>query len=62
MLGVDTVDQIAAQWGVAPGEAADQLAQLLPGLIDSLTPEGHAPQGGFGGADALLGALTGMLQ
>ena len=62
VLGVDTVDQIAAQWGVAPGEAAGQLAQALPGLIDRLTPEGHAPQGGFGSADALPGALTGMLQ
>lgn len=62
VLGVDTLDQIAAQLGVEPGQAAGQLAQVLPGLIDGLTPSGQAPQGGFGNAGDLLGMLGGMLQ
>lgn len=62
VLGVETLDQIAGQLGVEPGQAAGQLAQVLPGLIDGLTPSGQAPQGGFGNAGDLLGMLGGMLQ
>lgn len=62
VLGVDTLDQIAAQLGVDPGQAAGQVAHVLPGLIDGLTPSGQAPQGGFGNAGDLLGMLGAMLQ
>ena len=62
VLGGDMLGQIASQLGVDPGQAAGQLAQVLPGLIDGLTPSGQAPEGGFGNAGDLLGALAGMLQ
>jgi len=62
VLGVDTLDQIAAQLGVDPGQAAGQVAHVLPALIDGLTPSGQAPQGGFGNAGDLLGMLGAMLQ
>ena len=62
VLGSGPLAQIAAQLGMAPGAAAGQLAQVLPGLVDQLSPKGEAPQGGFGNASDLLGMLGGLLQ
>ena len=62
VLGSGPLGQIAAQLGVGPGAAAGQLAQVLPGLVDQLSPKGEAPQGGFGNASDLLGMLGGLLQ
>ena len=56
------LSQIASQLGVGPGAAAGQLAQVLPGLIDQLSPRGEAPQGGFGTSNDLFGMLGGLLQ
>lgn len=42
-LGGDLLKQLAAQAGVSPEAAGGQLANLLPGLIDKLTPEGKLP-------------------
>jgi uncharacterized protein YidB (DUF937 family) len=36
--------QLAQQAGMSHGEAADGLSQILPGLIDKLTPDGQVPQ------------------
>ena len=62
VLGSGPLSQIAAQLGVGPGAAAGQLAQVLPGLVDHLSPKGEAPQGGFGNAGDLLGMLGGLLR
>ena len=62
VLGSGPLAQIAAQLGVAPGAAAGQIAQVLPGLVDHLSPQGDAPQGGFGNAGDLLGMLGGLLR
>lgn len=62
VLGSGPLSQIASQLGVGPGAAAGQLAQVLPGLIDQLSPRGEAPQGGFGTSSELLGMLGKMLQ
>jgi uncharacterized protein YidB (DUF937 family) len=43
-LGTDTVHRLANQAGVPPETATQQLAQLLPSLIDHLTPQGHVPE------------------
>ena len=61
-LGPDTVSQIGDQLGVGQGEAASQLSQILPGLIDHLTPNGQAPAGGLGNAGELLGRLGSLFQ
>ena len=61
-LGSDTVSNIAAKLGVAPDEAAGQLSQVLPGLINHLTPAGAAPQQGLGNSGDLMGMLGGLLQ
>ena len=62
VLGSGPLSQAAAQLGVAPGAAAGQLAQVLPGLVDHLSPQGQAPHGGLGNASDLLGMLGGLLQ
>ncbi|BEP94274.1 DUF937 domain-containing protein [Acidovorax sp. sif1233] len=62
VLGSGPLSQIAAQLGVGSGAAAGQLAQVLPGLIDQLSPRGEAPQGGFGTSSDLFGMLGGLLQ
>lgn len=62
VLGSGPLSEIAAQLGVGQGAAAGQLAQVLPGLVDHLSPQGQAPEGGFGNAGDLLGMLGGLLQ
>ena len=42
-LGGDLLKQLAAQAGLSPEAAGGQLASLLPGLIDKLTPGGKVP-------------------
>jgi uncharacterized protein YidB (DUF937 family) len=42
-LGQDHINQLAAQAGTTPDEAASQLAQKLPTAVDQLTPEGNVP-------------------
>lgn len=62
VLGNGTVANIAKQLGVDPAQASGQLAQMLPGLIDKLTPHGQAPQGGLGNSADLMGMLSGLLK
>ena len=60
---VSTVQaELSKQLGTSPGDAAGQLAQALPSLIDHLTPHGSAPEGGLGDAGDLFGMLGGLLQ
>jgi uncharacterized protein YidB (DUF937 family) len=42
-LGGDLLKQLAAQAGIGTEAAGGQLANLLPGLIDKLTPDGKMP-------------------
>lgn len=60
-LGSNTISDIAAKLGVNPDEAASQLSQVLPGLINHLTPEGQAPAQGLGNSGDLMGMLGGLL-
>lgn len=61
-LGSNTISDIAAKLGVNPDDAASQLSQVLPGLINHLTPEGQAPAQGLGNSGELMGMLGGLLQ
>jgi uncharacterized protein YidB (DUF937 family) len=54
-LGDPPVGQVANQLGVSPGEAAGHIAQLLPMILDHLSPSGEATAGGG------LGELGGVL-
>ena len=61
VLGPDTLSGLAEKLGVDPGEAAGQLSNILPGLIDQLTPQGQAPEQGLGNSGDLMGMLGGFL-
>lgn len=62
VLGGDLLGKLAGQLGVDPAQASGQLADLLPGLVDQLTPQGVAPENGLGDAGDLMGMLGGLLQ
>ena len=61
-LGSDTIASMAEKLGMSHGDMAGQLSNILPGLIDKLTPHGEAPAGGLGNAGDLMGMLGGLLQ
>ncbi len=46
VLGGGQLQNIAAQLGVSPEQASGSLADLLPQVVDQLTPNGQLPQGG----------------
>lgn len=58
LLGPDTVNQLASKVGTTAPEVTDQLSQLLPGLIDRISPNGQLPTGGIADiAQQALGSL-----
>lgn len=61
VLGQDVLSQLGAQagGGLSQGDLLGSLSQILPGVVDKMTPQGQAPQGGFGDLGSILGALTG---
>ena len=68
-LGHASVAQIAQQLGLDHGQAGNILAQVLPHLIDHLTPDGALPTGDAAAQSAhpdvigsALGALMGKLR
>jgi uncharacterized protein YidB (DUF937 family) len=44
VLGSDQVKELAAKAGISPDAASSALSQLLPTLVDKLTPNGQVPQ------------------
>lgn len=58
-LGHGPLNELAQQVGGSSSDLARQLAQLLPGLVDKLTPDGQLPQGGLPDAIGALGGLFG---
>lgn len=44
-LGADALAQLAAKLGISREELSTKLAQVLPGAIDKLTPDGVVPKG-----------------
>lgn len=57
ILGDDTLGRLAQQLGLSSGDAAGQLSQVLPQVVDRLTPQGRLPEGGLGDVGALLSAF-----
>jgi uncharacterized protein YidB (DUF937 family) len=57
-LGGDLLGGIAQQLGMSRGEASSGLADVLPQLIDRLTPQGQVPEGGFGDVASIMEALA----
>jgi len=44
VLGSDQVKALAAKAGISPDIAGGAIAQVLPGLVDRLTPNGSVPE------------------
>lgn len=61
VLGSEAISGLAAKLGINMGDTANQLSQVLPGLINHLTPHGQAPEGGLGSSGDLMGMLGGLL-
>ncbi|MHB1666773.1 MAG: YidB family protein [Thiomonas sp.] len=59
VLGSDTVKELAAKAGIDPTQAASGLSELLPQLVDKLTPGGQIPEGDL--LSQGLGRLKGEL-
>ena len=64
VLGNEQVQQFAQKLGISPDLASGQLAQILPALIDHISPNGQVPQGGVAaeGLSLLEGLFTGGSQ
>ena len=46
-LGSNTIQEIAQKLGISGTDASSALSELLPQIIDKLTPEGAIPEGGL---------------
>jgi len=57
VLGSDQVKALAAKAGISPDMAGGAIAQMLPGIIDKLTPNGQVPDN-----NSVMGMLGGLLQ
>lgn len=57
VLGPDTLSALTRQTGGQSSDVLGQLAQLLPQVIDRLTPHGQVPASGLGNTSDLLGML-----
>lgn len=60
VLGSDVLGQLARSAGMDHGAAAGQLSELLPQVVDALTPNGHLPQQGSD-LGAMLPQILGSL-
>jgi uncharacterized protein YidB (DUF937 family) len=55
-LGSGELSSLASRLGMSQGEVSSKLAQLLPDVVDKLTPNGQVPDAGSLGE--LLGSLA----
>ena len=60
VLGQDVLGQLARSAGMDQGAAAGQLSQMLPQIVDMLTPDGRLPQQGTD-LGAMLPQILGSL-
>jgi uncharacterized protein YidB (DUF937 family) len=60
VLGKDTIGKLASKLGMDSGALTSQLTNLLPDVVDKLTPNGKVPEGDImSQATDLLGGLFG---
>ncbi|AFJ46820.1 YidB family protein [Shimwellia blattae] len=62
LLGNGELESLASSMGVAPEQASAMLAQVLPGIVDGLSPSGSVPEHGNlleNGLEMLAGKLLG---
>ena len=44
VFGSSTISDLASRLGMSEGQASSTMAQLLPDVINQLTPEGQVPE------------------
>lgn len=59
VLGSDVLGQFARQAGLSGADAGSALAQVLPALVNEVTPQGRVPEAGA--LEGVLGSLLGGL-
>jgi uncharacterized protein YidB (DUF937 family) len=57
VLGSEQVTALAAKAGISPDVAGTAIAQILPGLVDKLTPNGEVPA-----HNSVMDMVGGLLQ
>ncbi len=57
VLGGTVIRHLAGQARMTQGETSDSLAQILPALVDRLSPEGDAQAMGMGAIQSQLGGF-----
>ena len=57
VMGSAPVAEFAQKLGIDPQMASGVLAQVLPQVVDHLTPNGQVPTGGLGAIGDVLGGL-----
>jgi len=57
VLGSDQVKALAAKAGISPDMTGSAIAQLLPGIVDKLTPNGQVPA-----HNSVMDVVGGLLQ
>jgi uncharacterized protein YidB (DUF937 family) len=60
VLGPEALNSLAAKAGLQPDRATGLLAQVLPHVINTATPQGEVPADGKLNAQSVLGALGGL--
>ena len=61
VLGGDQIGALAQQAGLSQGDLMGQLAQMLPQVVDQLTPNGQLPSGSSADLSGMLSSLLGGL-
>ena len=61
-LGGDQVSALAQQAGLSTGDLMGQLAQMLPQVVDRMTPNGQMPAAGADITGMLGGLLGGLMK
>jgi uncharacterized protein YidB (DUF937 family) len=62
VMGSGPVAEFAQKMGIDPQMATGVLAQVLPQVVDHLTPNGQVPAGGLGNLSGLGDLLGGLLK
>jgi uncharacterized protein YidB (DUF937 family) len=58
VLGGDMIGKITQATGMNQGDLLGQLSQMLPGMVDKITPDGQIPQAGLGDIGTILGKFV----
>ena len=61
VLGGDQIGALAQQAGLSQGDLMGQLAQMLPQVVDRLTPNGQLPAGSEADLSGMLSSVLGGL-